>query len=164
MIGGTALVTSGGFCGSYDSSYYSLVVNPIAEVEGEKMQVGYHWDAKRFLSDMQGAHDVGVEAARRTLEKLGAQKVPTCEAPVIFDPDTGRALLSALMQCLSGNAIYRRSSYLLEAENELIASDIVNIVDNPLIARAPGSRPFDGEGLPSQKNTIVENGVLKSFL
>ena len=61
VIGGTALVTSGGFCGSYDSSYYSLVVNPIAEVEGEKMQVGYHWDAKRFLSDMQGAHDVGVK-------------------------------------------------------------------------------------------------------
>ena len=164
VIGGTALVTSGGFCGNYDSSYYSLVVNPIAEVEGEKMQVGFHWDAKRFLSDMQEAGDVGTEAARRTLEKLGAQKVPTCEAPVIFDPDTGRALLSALMQCLSGSAIYRRSSYLLEAENELIASDIVNIVDNPLIARAPGSRPFDGEGLPSRKNTIVENGMLKSFL
>ena len=163
-LGGSALVTSGGFSGSYDSSFYSMVVNPIAEVEGEKMQVGYHWDAKRYIGDLADPKSIGEEAARRTLAKLGAQKVDTCEAPIIFDPDTGRALLAALVQCLSGSAIYRRTSYLVEAEGETIANKLVNIVDNPLIPRGPGSRPFDGEGLPSRENVIVENGVLKSFL
>jgi len=163
-LGGTALATSGGFSGSYDSSFYSMVVNPIAEVEGEKMQVGYHWDAKRYLSEMQDPAAIGEEAARRTLAKLGAQKVETCEAPVVFDPDTGRALLAALFQCLSGSAIYKRTSYLLDQEGESIASDIINIVDDPLIPRGPGSRPFDGDGLSSRKNVVVENGVLKTYL
>jgi PmbA protein len=163
-LGGMALVTSGGFSGSYDSSFYSMVVSPIAEVEGEKMQVGYHWDAKRYIADLASPQSIGQEAARRTLAKLGAQKVDTCEAAVIFDPDTGRALLSALFQCLAGSAIYRRASYLLDQEGETIANDIVNIVDDPLIERAPGSRPFDGEGLVSRKNIVVEKGVLKTYL
>lgn len=163
-LGGTALATSGGFSGSYSSSFYSLVVSPIAQVDGEKMQVGYHWDAKRYLGDLENAAAIGEEAARRTLAKLGAKKVDSCEVPVVFDPDTGRALLSALFQCLSGSAIYKRSSYLLDQEGELIASDLVNIVDDALILRGPGSRPFDGEGLASRKNSIIENGVLKSYL
>ena len=163
-FGGIALVTSGGFSGGYESSFFSMVVNPIAREGDDKMQNGYHWDAKRFRADLESPESIGAEAARRTLDKLGAKKVETCEAPVVFDPDAGRALLQALLGCLSGHAIYRRTSYLLDREGDQIASDLVTLVDDPLLPRGPGSRPFDGEGLPSRKNIVVEQGVLRTYL
>src|SRR6185369_4866227 len=97
-----------------------------------------------------------------TLRKLGAKKVPTCEAPVVFDPDAARAILGLLAGCVMGSGIWRKSSYLVGREGTRVASDLVNIVDDPLIPRAPGSRPFDGEGLPARRNVVVELGVLKT--
>jgi len=162
--GARAMVTSGGFSGGYASSSYSLVVNPIGSQGDEKMQTGYHWDSKRHLCDLAAAEEIGAEAARRTLAKLGAQKVPSCEVPVVFDPDAGRALLSLLFSCVNGHAIYRTQSYLCGREGDTIGSKLVTIVDDPLLARGPGSRPFDGEGLPSRKNVVVDGGVLKTYL
>lgn len=69
-----------------------------------------------------------------------------------------------LAGCVMGNAIWRKSSYLLGREGTEVASSLVSIVDNPLIARAPGSRPYDGEGLASRKNVVVEKGVLRTYL
>ena len=162
--GARAMVTSGGFSGGYRSSSYSLVVNPVGSVGDDKMQTGYYWDSRRYLADLEGAKSIGAEAARRTIDKLGAKKVPSCEVPVIFDPDAGRALLSLLFSCVNGHAIYRTQSYLCGREGDSIASDIVTIVDDPLLVRGPGSRPFDGEGLPSRKNVVVDGGVLKTYL
>ena len=162
--GASALVTSGGFKGGYEGTYQSLVVSPLADDAGGKKRNGFYWDARRHVDRMADPAEIGKEAARRTLAKLGAEKVPTCEVPVVFDPDAGRALLGLLFSCLAGSAIYKRTSYLVDAVGEPIASDLVNIVDDPLIKAAPGSRPFDGEGLASRKNTVVDGGVLKTFL
>jgi PmbA protein len=162
--GAFALVLSGGFRGGYAGSYASLVVTPVADDEGGKKRRGYHWSAKRFLADLDSPEEVGREAARRTLRKLGARKVPTCEAPVVFDPDAARAILGMMAGCTMGSSIWRKSSYLVGREGTRVASDLVTIVDDPLIARAPGSRPFDGEGLPARKNVVVENGILKTYL
>lgn len=159
-----ALVTSGGFAGGYASTYLSLSVSPLADDAGGKKRTGHHWDARRHLSALADPEGIGEEAARKTLAKLGARKVETCEVPVVFDPDAGRALLSLFFSVVAGGAIYRRASYLCDREGDTVASPLVTIVDDPLMVRGPGSRPFDGEGLPSKKNVVVERGVLKSYL
>lgn len=162
--GGAALVLSSGFRGAYKGSYQSLSVVPIAEDEGGKKRRGHYWTAKRFLDELDDPKSVGEEAARRTLRKLGAKTVATCEAPVIFDPDAARSILGLMAGCVMGSSIWRKSSYLLGREGTEVASSLITIVDDPLIRRAPGSRPYDGEGLPSRKNVVVENGVLRTFL
>jgi PmbA protein len=96
--------------------------------------------------------------------KLGSEKIATGELPVVFDPEAGRALLRLLFSVISGGAIYRKSSYLLDREGTAVASPLVTIVDDPLIPRGPGSRPYDGDGLPSRQNVVVAGGVLKTYL
>jgi PmbA protein len=159
-----SLVTSGGFAGGYASSFASVDVNPVADDRGGKKRLGYYWDSRRSLRQLMSEEEVGVRAAKRTIAKLGARKVETCEVPVVFDPDAGRALLSLLFSCVSGTAIYQRASYLVGKEGEAIASPEVSVADDPLILRGPASRPFDGEGLLSRKNVVIEGGVLKSYL
>lgn len=163
--GAAVMVTSGGFRGGYRGSYASLVVTPVADEPGsEKKRRGYHWTARRKLAALDDEIAVGEEAARRTLRKLGARKVPTGEVPVVFDPDAGRSILGLVASCANAGSIYRRSSYLLDREGTKVASDLVDIYDDPLIPGAPGSRPFDGEGLSSQRLAIVEKGVLASYI
>jgi PmbA protein len=162
--GGSAIVLSSGFRAAYKGSYQSLSVVPVAEDDGGKKRRGYHWTAKRFLDELDDPKAVGEEAARRTLRKLGARSVATCEVPVVFDPDAARSLLGMLAGCIMGSAIWRKSSYLVGREGTEVASSLVTIVDDPLIASAPGSRPYDGEGLASRKNVVVEKGVLRTYL
>ncbi len=162
--GSVGIVLSSGFRAGYRGSYQSLHVVPIAADEGGKNRRGFHWTAKRFLADMDPPRDVGEEAARRTLRKLGAKTVSTCEVPVIFDPDAARSLLGLFAGCIMGSSIWRKSSYLIGREDTRVASDLVSIIDDPLIARGPGSRPFDGEGLKSRRNVVVEDGTLKMYL
>ncbi|EYF01701.1 TldD/PmbA family protein [Chondromyces apiculatus] len=162
--GAFAIVLSGGFRGGYAGSYASLVVSPVADDEGGKKRRGYHYSAKRHLAELDSPEAVGREAARRTLRKLGARKVPTCEAPVIFDPDVARSILGLFAGCMMGSAIWRKSSYLVGREGTRVASELVTVVDDPLIPRAPGSRPFDGEGLPARRNTVVKDGIFQTIL
>ncbi|MDP9001710.1 MAG: metallopeptidase TldD-related protein, partial [Myxococcota bacterium] len=162
--GGVAMVLSSGFRATYAGSYQSLSVVPIAADEDGKNRRGYHWTARRHLAELDAPADVGREAARRTLSKLGARTVQTREVPVIFDPDAARSILGLLAGCVMGSAIWRKASYLVGREGSRVASDLVTVVDDPLIARAPGSRPFDGEGLASRKNVVVEKGVLRTYL
>ena len=162
--GGVAIVLSGGFRAAYEGSYQSLSVVPVAEDEGGKKRRGYYWTAKRFLAELEDAKSVGEEAARRTLRKLGAKPVPTCEVPVVFDPDAARSILGLFAGCVMGSAIWRKSSYLVGREGSVVASPLVSIVDDPLIKRGPGSRAFDGEGLKSRRNVVVEDGKLLTYL
>ncbi|MBK8171917.1 MAG: TldD/PmbA family protein [Sandaracinaceae bacterium] len=162
--GASALVTSGGFQGVVDGTYASLVVSPVADDADGKKRSGHHWAARRKMHELESPKSVGEEAARRTIAKLGAQKVDTQEVAVIFDPDAARSLLGLLAGCISGGSIWRRSSYLLDRENTEVASKLVTVVDDPLLVGAPGSRSFDGEGLLSRRNVVVENGILKTYL
>jgi len=162
--GVSALVTSGGFRGGNAGTYASLVVRPIVDDEDGKKRSGFHWTARRHLAELDPPGEVGQEAARRTLAKLGAQKIDTQEVPVVFDPDAGRSILALLGSCVMGSAIWRRTSYLLEREGTPVASELVTVVDDPLIPKAPGSRPFDGEGLASRRNVVVDRGVLQTYL
>ncbi|MCL2723492.1 MAG: metallopeptidase TldD-related protein [Polyangiaceae bacterium] len=162
--GGAALVLSSGFRGAFKGSYQSLSVVPIADDAEGKKRRGSYWTAKRFMDDLEDPKSVGEEAARRTLRKLGAHSVATCEVPVVFDPDAARSILGMLAGCIMGGAIWRKSSYLVGREGTPVASSLVNIKDDPLLPRAPGSRPYDGEGLASRKNIVVDKGILRTYL
>jgi PmbA protein len=162
--GGSAIVLSSGFRATSKGSYQSLNVVPVAADEGGKNRRGYHWTARRHLAELDPPAEVGREAARRTLRKLGARTVPSSEVPVVFDPDAARSILGMLAGCAMGSAIWRKSSYLVGREGTRVASDLVTVIDDPLIPRAPGSRAWDGEGLASRKNLVVEKGMLRMFL
>jgi PmbA protein len=162
--GGAVIVLSSGFRAAYKGSYQSLSVVPVAADAGGKNRRGYHWTARRHLAELDPPADVGREAARRAIRKLGARSVPTCEVPVVFDPDAARGILGMLAGCVMGSAIWRKSSYLVGREGTRVASDLVTVIDDPLIPRAPGSRPFDGEGLASRRNLVVEQGMLRTYL
>jgi PmbA protein len=163
VSGGSVLVTSGGFHGASRGTYASLVVSPVVDDEGGKKRSGHYWTARRHLSELESDEEVGKEAARRTLRKLGARKVDSQEVPVVFDPDAARAILGLVSSSVHGGSIWRRSSYLLDRLETAIASPLVTIIDDPLRARGPGSRPYDGEGLLARRNVVVDAGVLKGY-
>jgi PmbA protein len=159
-----ALATSNGFRGGYSGSYASLSVQPVANDAGGKNRTAGYWTARRRLAALEDEVAVGREAGRRTVALLGARKVPTGAVPVVFDPDAARSMIGTFVGCVVGDAIYRRSSYLLERLGTVVASPLVTLIDDPLIEAGPGSRPFDGDGLPSRRNVVVDKGELKTFL
>lgn len=162
--GTRVLVLSGGFEGVSRGSYASLAVAPVVMDEGDKRRRGHYWTARRHLEDLEDPEFVGREAARRTLSKLGARKIKTGDAAVLFDADAARSILSTFAGTILGSALWRKSSYLLDRLDTQVASPLVHITDNPLLERGPGSRAFDGEGLRSQVNQVVEGGILKTYL
>jgi PmbA protein len=164
LTGRSALVLSSGFTGVTRGSNASLVVSPVALDEGDKRRRGYYWTSRRHFSELESPEDVGAEAARRTLRQLGPRKVATCEAPVVFDKDAARSILGTFAGCIMGGAIWRKSSYLLGREGTPVGSALLDVTDDPLLVRGPGSRAFDGEGLRSRKNVVIEGGVLRTYL
>jgi PmbA protein len=124
-----------------------------------------HWfSAARKLSRLQSPAMIGQEAARRALRRLAARKVTTQKVPVIFDPATASSVLGHLCTAVSGSAIYRGASFLLEQLGRRIAPDGFTVHDDGTLPATLGSKPFDGEGLPTRRTTVVEQGVLRSYL
>jgi PmbA protein len=163
-VGAAGFATSAGFSGSARGTHVSLVVEPICDDADGKKRNGVYWTASRFAGALLDDESVGVEAARRTVAKLGSRKIPTGEAPVIFSPEAARGLLAQFAGVMSGGAVWRRSTYLAQREGTAVASPLVEIVDDPLVRRGPGSRAFDGEGLASRTNVLVSEGTLRQFL
>ena len=161
--GRVAYASSAGFTGTYAGSHASLAVVPVATRDG-LMQRDHWYTAHRKLAGLDAPAAVGREAARRTLRRLGARRPPTCECPVVFDPDMAASLLRHLAGAISGSALYRRMSFLVDQLGEVVASPAVTVVDDPLRPTAPASRPFDGEGVRQVRRTVVERGVLRTYL
>ncbi len=168
VLGATAFATSGGFVGGYRGSYASLVVEPLCDdttdAANPKKRNGYWWTAGRFLSELEAAEAVGLEAAQKTIATIGSRKVETQECAIVFDPEVARSMVGTIFSVANGSAFWRKSSYLVGKEGQLVASPLVTIVDDPLILRGPGSRPFDGDGLPTRKNNVITAGVLDPVL
>jgi PmbA protein len=152
-----------GFMGDYAGSRYGFLCAPLAEAGGQK-QRDYWYTAGRTLGDLEPAEDVGRIAGERAVQRLGARPVPTCEVPVLFESRVAASLLQQLVSCVSGYALYRKSSFLLDRLGESIASSAVNVIDDGRRPGGLGSRPFDGEGLPTRRNAIVSEGRLVSYL
>jgi PmbA protein len=167
-LGASAFATSGGFAGGYRGSYASFVVEPLCDdptdPENPKKRNGFWWTANRFLDELDDPEAVGREAARRTVATLGARKLATQDCPIVFDPECGRSIVGTVFSVANGSAFWRKSSYLIGREGTPIASELVTIEDDPLLPRAHGSRPFDGDGLPTRKNLVVDRGVMQPVL
>jgi len=163
--GRVVLANSHGFVGSYRSSSFSLSVSPIvAEPGSSAMQRDAWYDVQRKFVRLASAESIGQEATRRAVRRLGSRKVATKRVPVVFDQETAGGLLANLCSAVSGYGLYKRASFLLDKLGQTIASDLMSVYDDGRMVGGLGSRPFDGEGLATRKNTIVERGVLKSYL
>jgi PmbA protein len=154
---------SHGFVGSYQAGSVSLAVTAIAS-DGHGMQRDYWFSAARQLDRLQAPVTIGREAARRALRRLGAHKITTQKVPVVFDPFTASSLLGHLCTAVSGSALYRGASFLLEQLGERIAPQDFTVYDDGTLPAALGSKPFDGEGLPTRRTPVVEQGILRSYL
>jgi len=141
----------------------SLWTTPVAE-DGPGKQRDYWWTSGRWLADLESPDSVGKKAAARTLRRLGARKPETAEVPVIFEAPIASGLLGSISGAANGGAIYRDSSWLCGKLGQTIAASGVTLVDNPWIVRGAASRLFDGEGLATRPMTLVEAGVLKTWV
>jgi PmbA protein len=162
--GRKVLANSVGFVGDYQRSYCSVTAVPIAQDENGAMQRDYWYSAARSLARLESPESVGREAARRTVRRLGARKVPSTKVPIVFDRTVAASLLGHVFEAASGDAIYRHSSFLTGKLGQKIAGDNITIVDDGTMPGGFGTSPFDGEGVPTRKTVVVENGVLKSYL
>jgi PmbA protein len=163
------LANSRGFLGSYRTSYAGVSAAPLAMDADGKMQRDGWWTGARRMADLDSPESVGKEAARRALRRLGARKVPTQRVPIVFAPEVARSLIGSVFEAASGDAIWRHASYLAGKLGTQIAAPSLTIVDDnamllPNGAGGFGSSPFDGEGLPSRRTIIVQNGVLQTWL
>jgi PmbA protein len=152
-----------GFVGEYRTSTFSLAASPIAS-EGDAMQRDSWYSISRKFTQLEAPERIGMTAAKRALRRLGARKVSTQVAPVVFDPDMAASLLRTLAGAVSGTSIYRGASFLLNHLGQQVAADTVTVIDDGTIPGALGSRPFDGEGVPTRRTVVVEHGVLQSYL
>ena len=161
--GSIVLANTMGFLGGYRTSSVSLSVAPQAE-KGGQMERDYWYTTGRGLGDLEPPEQVGRTAAERTLRRLGARQVPTGEVPVVFDPETAAEILGTLFSAISGYAVFRNATFLKDRLGEEVASPLLTLVDDGRRVRGLGSRPFDGEGLPTRRNVPVERGVLRHWL
>src|SRR5271156_3063251 len=162
--GRKVLANSHGFVGEYRRSYCSVSVVPIAQDESGGMQRDYWYSVARSLAKLDSAEQVGKEAARRTLRRLGARKVKTAHVPVVLDPMVARSMLEHIFEGINGDSVYRGASFLAGKLGEKIAGTNVNVVDDGTLSGGFGTTPFDGEGIPTRRTVVIENGILKSYL
>jgi PmbA protein len=152
-----------GFMGGYRSSSVSISAVPVAE-RGDQMERDYWYTTGRGLGDLLSPEEVGRVAAERTVRRLGAKQVPTCEVPIVFDPETAAEILGHVFRALSGYSVFRNATFLKGQVGETVASPLVTVIDEGRRPRGLGSRPFDGEGLPTRRNVPIEAGVLRHYL
>jgi PmbA protein len=152
-----------GFEAGYRTSSFHLGVSPVASAEG-RMQRDYWYTRARHADALEDPVAVGRKAAGRTLRRLGARRVKTQEAPVVFEAEVAASLLRHLAGAVLGQSLYRGTSFLLGKLGEEIASPLVTVIDDGRLRRGHASRPFDAEGLPTRRTVVVERGRLASYL
>ncbi len=163
-FGEVALANSRGFQAAYPATSVDVMVEVMADDADGKKRNAYWYSAERSLHRLSSPAEVGRIAARRAVDQLGARKMDTRQVPVVFEPMMAASLARDVAGCATGSALYRGSTFLAGRTGEAIASPLFSLVDDPTVPGGLGSRPFDGEGLASTRNSIVEAGVFKRFL
>jgi PmbA protein len=158
------LVNSHGFVGEYRRSYCSVAAVPIARDDNGAMQRDYWFSVARSLNLLESPEEVGKIAAKRALRRLGARKVKTQHVPVIFDPLVATSILEHIFEGVNGDSVYRGASFLAGKLGQSIASPNVTVIDDGTIKGGFGTSPFDGEGVPTRRTIVIDNGVLTSYL
>src|SRR5271170_2805782 len=158
------LANSRGFVGEYRRSYASISAMPIAQSSDGQMQRDYWYSAARTITKLESPESIGAEAARRTLRHLNARRVPTQRVPVVFAPEMARGLIGNIFEAANGDAIYRHASFFADKLGEQVAAANITVIDDGTMIGGFGTSPFDGEGLPTRRKAVIENGVLKNYL
>ena len=156
------IATSNGFSANYKRSSQGFSAVVIAEKDGA-MERDYDYSAAVYGADLDAPEDVGNSAAKRALSRLGPQKPPTGQFPVIYDQRVSGSIVGTLASSINGAAIARGTSFLKDSMGEQVTSAGLTFIDDPLRPRGMASRLFDGEGLPVARRAMVEDGVLKSW-
>jgi PmbA protein len=151
-----------GFRGGYASSRHSLSVSPIAG-KGDDMQRDAWYSSMRNADDLAAPEAVGRYAAERALSRLNARKIATTECPVLFESPLAAGLLGSLVQALSGGALYRKSSFLLDSLGKQVLPKHIDIAEDPFVKRGKGSSPFDDEGVKVKARQVVEAGCVEGY-
>jgi PmbA protein len=162
--GHKVLANSHGFVGEYRRSYCSVAAVPIAQTDDGGMQRDYWFSVARMLGKLESPEHVGKIAAQRTLRRLGARKAKTAQVPIILDPMVATSILEHIFEGVNGDSVYRGASFLAGKLGQKIAGDNVTIIDDGTIPGGFGTSPFDGEGVPTRRTLVIENGVLRSYL
>lgn len=152
-----------GFIGSYRTTSHSVSCVVVGETNGD-MERDYHYSTARDAADLEQPESIGKTAARRTVERLGARKIKTTRAPVLFSPEVARGFIGHATGAISGGAQYRRSSFLLNAAGERIFPDFLTIEERPHIAKGMASAPYDAEGVATVDRDVVIDGVLQGYI
>lgn len=163
-VGHKVLANSLGFVGENRRSYCSVSAVPIAQVEGSAMQRDYWYSVSPSLKKLALPEEVGAIAARRTLRRLGARKVKTARVPIVFENTVSAALLGHIFEAVNGDSVYRGASFLTGKLHDKVAGENITIMDDGTIPGLFGTSPFDGEGVASRRTTVIERGVLNSYL
>lgn len=159
----TILSNSNGFSDCYEETYCSLSIGLQAGETDDRAE-GYWASAKRNFKELESPEEIAKKAVERTLRHLNPKKIRTQKIPVVFEPEMTSWLMGFLFTCVSGVSIYNRASFLLDKLEKKIGNDQVNVINDGLIPGKLGSSPFDSEGVPSQKTTVIERGKLKNYL
>ena len=151
-----------GFRGGYASSRHSLSVSPIAGT-GSGMQRDAWYSSERNAEELAAPEAVGRYAAERALSRLNARKIATTECPVLFESPLAAGLLGSLVQAISGGALYRKSSFLLDSLGKQVLPKHIDILEDPFVKRGKGSSPFDDEGVRVKARQVVEAGRIRGY-
>lgn len=161
--GEITIANSNGLSKSYKAGGCGFSVSVVAE-KGDQKSSGGESCSRRFFADLKPAEEVAAKAARDAYEALDPRPVKTQQAPVIFSADVARALLGGILGAVDGERVLQGASFLAKRMGEKIGSELITLVDDGTRAKGLGSEPFDGEGVPTGKRTIVEKGILRGFL
>ena len=158
-----ALATSHGFAGVKSGSGYGMSASVLSG-DGDAKERDYDWRTTRHLADLDSPFNIGTRAGERAVKRLNPGTVKSGQMPVVFDPRVGGSFVGHLLGGIGGASIARKTSFLLESLGAQLFDSSISIVDDPHRMRGLGSRAFDGEGLPTARRSIIENGVLTGWL
>jgi PmbA protein len=128
------------------------------------MQRDYWYSTARDAMDLQTAIEIGRIAGERTVRRLDAKKIKTCQVPVLFEASLASGLISSLISAISGGNLYRKSSFLLDSLGKQVASPLLNITEEPHLKKGLASSPFDSEGVATKPRQLVKDGVLQGYV
>lgn len=156
------LANSLGFMGYFPFTRHNISCVLVAK-QGDDMQRDYAYTTASDPALLSSIEHVAKEAVDRTVNRLGARRLPTMKAPVLFIAEEARSLIKHFISAISGGAIYRKSSFLLDHVGQRIFPDFVNIYEQPHLAHALGSAPFDDDGVLTRANQFIKDGVLQHY-
>lgn len=157
------ILNSNGAFGTYDSTDYSLSCIALAEQE-KLMERDYWYSSTRNFDELESSEHIGAKAAERVISRLGAKTIKTQVCPVLFSPEMTSSLISSFLSAINGSSIYKKSSFLIDKINKKVFPEFINISEDPSLPNGSGTRPYDSEGVLTQKKDIIKEGILKTYL